>query len=143
MVGESSAPSMASRSARSGSERESPLISAVGMAGWVPGKRAGMETPAERKKRAGEAKGSKHEEGWAKRSCFSGWRSGRVKGVEEEMWSSSPVARGDGVEMSLVVAMEVQLNIPFTTMRPWMLTEESLEERDSVSAREVARVPPR
>jgi len=63
---------MASKSARSASEIERPARFAEGgeAEGLVPGKNRGMEKPGVRKKRMGEAKLSKQEEGWAKRWDF-------------------------------------------------------------------------
>lgn len=42
-----------------------------------------------------------------------------------------------------MVEMGVQSNIPLCTMREWILVGRKDEMKDSVRAREVARVPPR
>ena len=64
---------MASKSARSASESESPPSSMEGGGGGglVPGKNRGMEKPGVRKKRMGEAKLSKQEDGCVKSWVFS------------------------------------------------------------------------
>lgn len=147
-----SAPSMERRSARSASESVRPARvesrGGLGGLGSEPGKEAGMDTPGVRKKRVGEAKESKHEEGRVKRCCLSLCRSWSVNGILSDTgWRTCGVlvseGEDSGCEGSLVVATPVQSKIPLRTMRLCMFTAEVFEVRDSVNAREVARVPPR
>lgn len=57
--------------------------------------------------------------------------------------ASSAGDTGDGFGAGREVATDVQSKTPSRTIRPAMLKDTPLESRHSVSARDVASVPPR
>lgn len=113
-----------------------------GVGGFWPGKKGGTERPAERNIRAGEAKTSKAVEGVGKREVLRSWAADRAREVGElgvglAGWEGGGL-EGDG---GRVVAMLLQSKMVFVAMRPAMWFSRG-ETRDSVRAREVARMPP-
>jgi len=104
--------------------------------GSVPGQNLGTFRPAVRKKRVGEAKASKVLAGFVKSFPFREWRV--CSSHDSTVFSLNGVFSG-GSE----VPMPLQLNIPFFTISPAIRTGSCFDVNDSVSASEVASVPPR
>lgn len=107
------------------------------LGGAVPGKYEGMERPGERKKRRGEAKGSKALAGDGKRCVLRAWRL-----LISHMSLSLVMVAGSIGDGGRDVAAAVQSKTPFRTMVP-LIEEPTGRVRVSVREREVARVPPR
>lgn len=97
-----------------------------------------------RKKSVGEAKGSNAEAGEVKRCCSRECRAWVVH-VEFGFVSCFEVGDGDGDEREGIgeVTMSVQSNTAFFVTNPTIFVSWDREEMFSVSAREVASVPPR
>ena len=108
----------------------------------------GMDRPAVRKNRTGDAKGSNAEAGCEKRRVFRTWRSVSFQGFVE-LWSLTSSAPLLWLLVSVLmgfgerdVATPVQSYTPSRTMRDVMGNRRCFELWLSVSARVVARVAP-
>ena len=109
--------------------------------------------PGVRKRRVGEAKASNVDAGVANSLCLSLYSVSSVQGFDISSVNSLSCccelgreedADGNGLRDGFMeVATCVQSNIPSRTTRPAMLTGTFFEALVSVSASEVASVPPR